>query len=103
MRRVIPILVLVVVVVGGLLAGLFATWWLYALVCAARLRRTVGMYLADLGFAGPDDRSGSRAVWALGWAAALLPAVLGLRGAGDPASGWAAAWSGLPLASTRKA
>jgi hypothetical protein len=85
------------------LASLAVVWWLYAVVCARLLRRTVGMYLADVGFAEPDGTASLGRVlrWALGWAAALVPAVLGARGVADPERGWAARLSGLTLASTR--
>jgi hypothetical protein len=84
-------------------ASLVVVWWLYAAVCARLLRRTVGMYLADVGFADPEAAAhAGRAVrWALGWALALAPATCGARGPADPERGWAARLSGLTLASTR--
>lgn len=88
-----------------LLAALFLTLWLYAALCARVLRRTVGMYLADVGFteAGAIVRVGAMASWALGWTAALLPTALGATGPADAERGWAARLSGMRLASTRTA
>jgi hypothetical protein len=87
-----------------MLGSLAVVWWLYSVMCAALLRRTVGMYIADLGFARPADavRASVVSLWALGWAAALVPAALGARGPADAGTGWAARLSGLALASTRE-
>jgi hypothetical protein len=87
------------------LASLFVTLWLYSAVCARVLRRTVGMYLADLGFADLEGIAHGRpaATWAMGWAAALLPTVVGAAGPADPERGWAARLSGSSLVSTRVA
>ena len=86
------------------LASLFVVWWLYAAVCARFLRRTVGMYLADVGFAdaGAATRARTAAAWALGWAAALLPTAFGAVGPADAEHGWAARLSGSDLASTSR-
>lgn len=87
-----------------LLAALFVALWLYAAVCARAVRRTVGMYLADIGFADAAAVApGAVALWALGWAAALLPTVSGATSVADAERGWAARLSGLALASTRAA
>jgi hypothetical protein len=87
-----------------MLAGLVVVWWLYSLTCALALRRTVGMYLADVGFAGGDAGGFATAArWALGWTAALLPTAFGARAPADGQRGWAARLSGLTLVSTRPA
>jgi hypothetical protein len=85
------------------LASLVVVLWLYAVACARFLRRTVGMYLADLGFAEAGDAAdlARESRWALGWALALVPAAFGARVPADHQRGWAARLSGLPLASTR--
>jgi hypothetical protein len=85
------------------LVSLMVVLWLYAVACARFLRRTVGMYLADLGFAEADGAADlARATrWALGWALALAPAAFGSRGPADHQHGWAARLSGLALVSTR--
>jgi hypothetical protein len=86
-----------------LLASLFVVWWLYAAVCARALRRTVGMYLADVGFADPGSVTTPSAIrWALGWTAALLPTAFGAVGPADAERGWAARLSGSRLASTSR-
>jgi hypothetical protein len=87
------------------LASLFVTLWLYSAVCARVLRRTVGMYIADVGFADSETatRTTATALWALGWTAALLPAAFGATGPADAERGWSARLSGLTLRSTRAA
>jgi hypothetical protein len=87
------------------LVSLFVTLWLYSAICARVLRRTVGMYLADLGLDESARAADVRVVapWALGWAAALLPTVLGAATPADAERGWSSRMSGLALVSTRVA
>jgi hypothetical protein len=86
-------------------ASLVVAWWLYAALCVRVVHRTVGMYIADVGFADASDAARARAasVWALGWAAALLPTALGAVALADAERGWAARLSGQALVSTRAA
>jgi hypothetical protein len=85
-----------------LTAGL--PWSVHIPLMLAGLRRTVGMYLADVGFAGGETGGFATAArWALGWTAALLPTAFGARAPADGQRGWAARLSGLTLVSTRPA
>ncbi|MDO8915002.1 MAG: hypothetical protein Q7W16_02825 [Coriobacteriia bacterium] len=87
------------------LASLFVTLWLYSAVFARVLRRTVGMYIADVGFTDVEAaaRTSALALWSLGWTAALLPTAFGAAGPADPERGWSARLSALTLVSTRVA
>ncbi len=81
---------------------LIAAWILlvyatYLAISALIWRRSVGMYLLDLGLAGRGAPFPVAAgvLWACGWALALFPAVLGARRLGDPREGLPARLSGL--------
>ena len=50
-----------------ILAAILLVAYLYLVVVAKLLARTVGMYLMDLGFEGGGPSIGRSARWALGW------------------------------------
>lgn len=80
-----------------LLAVAFAVFWLYSAFSLVTWGRTPGMYLLDLGVeAETKPTLGEASLWAAGWVLAALPALVGVRAAYDPESGWPARFGHLP-------
>lgn len=76
------------VFVALIFVAIFVVQWFYLTLAALAWRRSVGMYLLDLGLDVPDRPPFvSAAGWALGWVVASLPALAGVTAAFHPELG----------------
>ena len=82
---------------AGIVGTLLLVDVAYHALAAKIWGRTLGMYYYDLGLSGPERPFSFAAslAWAVGWTAALLPALLGARGLVHPDTGLPARLSHL--------
>jgi len=91
----------VVAFVATLLAAILLVLVVYLAFSAVTWGRSPAMYLLDLGLEAETKPTFGEAIrWALAWGLAAVPALLGIRAAYDPVSGWPARFSGMPTRST---
>lgn len=86
----------VVLFVASLLLAVMAVYWLYLTFALVSWGRSGAMYLLGLGVDAPTKPTfPEAALFALGWAVACLPALLGAQELVDPLTGVPARMSGL--------
>lgn len=87
--------------VAVLLLAILVVFAVYLAFSAVTWGRTPSMYLLDLALEAPTKPTlGEALSWGGAWAVAVLPALVGVRGAYDPDTGLPARLSGLPTRST---
>jgi hypothetical protein len=90
--------------VAAILVAILVVDFTYRLLTLRLWRRTVAMYLLDLGLAargGGDIALGAAVRWSVGWSMIALPSLVGLRRLADPARGLPVSLSGLETRTTR--
>lgn len=91
----------IVLFVATLLIAILVVLAIYLAFSAVTWGRSPAMYLLDLGLESETKPTlGEALAWAAGWALGALPALVGVRAAYHPETGWPARFSGMPTRAT---